>query len=57
MYILYAKLQKRDSKVLESYEDLPKNTLCQVWLKLAEQFWKSRKCGTKIDIQPTEHLT
>lgn len=52
-FVAIKQLKKREvlyfNNLKSSY--LPKNALCQVWMKLAQWFWRSRKCNKFTDRQ------
>jgi hypothetical protein len=43
--------------VLKLESPSPKDDLCQVWLKLAQWFWRSRKCKSLQTDRRTERQT
>jgi hypothetical protein len=55
----YLPLEKSNLLHLNNLEPLPpKDDLCQVWLKLAQWFWRrSRKCKRTTDNRRSEKLT
>jgi hypothetical protein len=65
LFCYYLPLRNRIALHLNSFESpLPKDDLCQLWLKLTQRFWRNRKCKglhgrvvkTLVSYHETSHL-